>query len=111
MDNNYTLRDTFGVIDSKTGKIYPDIKDYFLITDLFEPRHLNKGSYYYDTITYVLHKDKKLKRAIMKEGKVRVIISMQRRTDCNIALARIYQNSNNKLYNINNQTNCERATS
>lgn len=88
------IRQTFGVIDSKTGKLYPDIIDYSIKT-LFiadikllpnSVLELNKEFYY-------VHCDSKLKRKLKEEGLVKVIVSFQNRTYGNYAECRIYQNS------------------
>lgn len=92
-----SIRQTFGVINSLTGKLYPDIIDYHLtvreLTDIkllpnsFVESHLKNES----GEMYLLHLDSKLKNRLRKEGIVTCIISMQKRAYGNIAEARIYK--------------------
>lgn len=101
--NHITVRDTFGIVDSKTGKLYPDLLTYSVKRDTFSQLRLFTRTYNnYDEGTtsngykvYSLHMDAKLKRALKllprPKDTIEVIISLQNRTTGRIALARIYQ--------------------
>lgn len=97
---NSKIRDTFGIVDQRTKKIYPDILDYSLLLARFSQSNLFQRTFLVRTsegITteYILHMDAKLKRALKllePINSIEVIISLQKRTESiNIALARIYQ--------------------
>lgn len=91
------LRDTFGIIDKNTGKIYPDILIYFLEHQVITDIKILPNSVIYDkdNVCYLLQMDSKLRRALKEHGIMKVIISFQRRTTGNIALARIYKEKYN----------------
>ena len=94
---NANIRQTFGVKNPLTGRLYPDIINYHLtvreLTDIkllpnsFVESHLKDES----GERYLLHLDSKLKNKLRKEGIVTCIISMQKRACGNIAEARIYK--------------------
>lgn len=89
------MRETFGIIDGKTGKIYPDILNYRLeiqtITDIkLLPNSILTA---FDGESYPIQIDSKLKRLLKEKGIAKVIVSFQIRTNGRIALARIYQNT------------------
>lgn len=102
MDNltNYEpeIRTTFGIIDGKTGKPYPDIRKAYLmlrnfcLTDI-QAKTIEDAS----GTSYLLSIDSrlrnKLKEADLTDDKcIPVIISFQQRDDCNIAIARFNTN-------------------
>lgn len=88
------IRDTFGIIDGKTGELYPDILSYHLGQDVFYPLHLSLKDIQERGNRYLLHMDSKLRRRLrnLKEAEgQKVIISFQTRTTGRIALARIHR--------------------
>lgn len=85
------FRDTFGIANSRTGKLYSDILDYLLVTTHFSDIKLLPSSTYCTSDTeYLIHMDSKLKRALKLSGIVKVICSLQKRTTGNYCIARIY---------------------
>lgn len=90
--NDIEHRDAFGIINPETGKIYSDIRWYCLTLDIFSPGVYNNEQsrmYVFDDVEYHLHMDLKLQRTLRKR-EVEVIISIQKRTNINIAMARVY---------------------
>lgn len=91
--NNSTkplIRETFGIIDGKTGKLYSDILSYALEREILTDETLLPNSVKYrKNLCYILQMDSRLRRALRTEKMVNVIISYQRRTTGNIALARL----------------------
>ena len=89
------LRETFGVVDGKTGKLYPDLLSYALEKGIVTDSILQPNSVMYRKgICYTTHIDSKLKRVLKEQGLASVIISFQKRTTGNIALARLYKENN-----------------
>lgn len=89
------VRQTFGIINPFTGKLYLDIIDYHItirqLTDIkllpnsVIESHIpeEKGEF------YQVHCDSKLRRELKAKGIVTCIISMQKRTTGNYAECRI----------------------
>lgn len=94
---NKNIRQTFGVINPKTGKLYSDIIDYHLTIRQLTDIKILPNSFIESNIKgeegefYLLHLDSKLRNRLKKEGIVTCIVSMQKRTYGNIAEARIYK--------------------
>ena len=92
-----TLRETFGIIDPKTGKKYSDILHSFLIAATLNADDLDR-MYIYPSLkqalkgeVYKLHVDSVVKREIRKNKECKCIISYQTRTDFGkIAFARVF---------------------
>jgi hypothetical protein len=85
-------RETFGVIDSKTGQLYSDLISFTLSRESLRNTHLLTTTVRFNSVIYRLHMDSKLKQALRKLGigeTVEVIISYQIRDTINIALARL----------------------
>lgn len=102
-NNSTKLRETFGIIDGKTGKIYPDILNYHLeimyITDikLLPNSVISTKAINGTEVFYPIQIDSKLKRLLKDKGIAKVIVSFQIRTNGKIALARIYQNTQKEI--------------
>lgn len=84
-------RDTFGIVDSKTGKLYSDILDYWIevhfITDIKILPNSTINSHI-PQAPFLLHCDNKLKRELREKVVAKVIVSFQKRTTGNFAFAR-----------------------
>ena len=88
------IRETFGIVNGKTGALYPDILRYHLGWDNFCALHCSLHTLEEQGEQYYLHMDSKLKRALaaLDMGEtVKVVISFQHRTTGRIALARLYK--------------------
>lgn len=90
------FRETFGVIDSKTMQLYPDLLAYKLAQLEVNQSILSKNWIEKDGLDYQIHMDSKTKRAIRDTGIgdfLTAIVSYQIRTQGNFAFVRIYQSS------------------
>lgn len=85
------MRETFGIINPRTGNLYPDLVAYHVEYRTFDAMELLDGSIFSDEVEYKLHMDSALKRILKEDKAQRVIISFQQRTTGNIALARVYK--------------------
>lgn len=98
--NSTKLRETFGIIDGKTGKTYPDILNYHLEVMMITDIKLLQNSVLTNSMdkqTYPIQIDSKLKRLLRDKGIAKVIVSFQIRTNGKLALARIYQNTQKEI--------------
>lgn len=87
--NFSTLRETFGIIDPKTGYQYSDILNAFLMSVRITQDDKDLGKIFLrDNLAFRLHMDGKVKREIKEKGYCDCIVSFQVRTDIKIALAR-----------------------
>lgn len=90
--NSNPTRQTFGVINPLTGKIYLDIIDYQLQSiQLPDIKLLPNSVLHLNSDCYLIHMDSKLKKKLKEEGLVRVIVSYQKRTSGNYAECRIWK--------------------
>lgn len=102
MSNN-SMRQTFGVINPVTGKIYSDIIDYHLTVRQLTDAKVQPNSFIESHIEgqegemYRIHMDSKLRNKLIKDGVVTSIISMQKRTSGNVAEARIFVEKQKKI--------------
>jgi len=92
-ENRTGFRETFGLTDPTTGRRYEDIVKAVAITTTLDASYeRNEGINFKDT-NYILHLDPPVLAAlrILPSGRtIQVVISYQIRTDCNIALVRLY---------------------
>ncbi len=99
--NSKKTRNTFGVIDKRTGKKYSDIITSFIKTlpltpEDLEYKYLVIPSEKHGDITYQLKTDSTLRNKLRKEYKVDCIVSFQIRRQGNVAVARIYESNRRK---------------
>lgn len=86
---NSNIRETFGIIDPKTGHAYNDIINAFLMSVRITQDDKDLGKVFLrDNLAFHLHMDSKVKREIKEKGYCDCIVSFQIRTDIKIALAR-----------------------
>jgi len=90
----HNKRHTFGIIDPSTHKQYKDIISASIIKDIISSKMVhsnNARSYYHRGKMYHLNMDKELKDYLLEHRYADVVISIQDRTDINIAVARIHR--------------------
>lgn len=102
--SNFIVRDTFGIVYGRTGKLYPDLIEYFLEVTSISKSYLSVTKIYSSKDTeiknnnieeYRIHMDSKLKKTLKNLPdstiEVPVIISYQKRTTGNFAFIRLFQ--------------------
>lgn len=85
----------FGVRDS-VGMMKHNIKEAFLLSKILTPQDLERGTLLSPnkrSEEYILVADSKLRNALCNKGVASVIISFQRRTEGNFAVARLWESS------------------
>lgn len=86
---------SFGVRDS-TGNLYPNIKEYFLLSKLLQISDLERGfleAPNKSSSVYQLTVDKNLKDRILAKGEASTIVSFQKRVEGFFAVARLFEAS------------------
>ena len=97
------VRQTFGIVDQKTKKLYSDILDYSLVTGFYSDVKLLRNSCHVDErdgTVYLIHMDSKLRNELISKGITKVIVSLQKRTTGNYAEARIFKETNKKTEGV-----------
>jgi len=94
MNSIKPVRQTFGIVDQKTKKLFSDILDYSLVTAFYSDVKLLKNSCHVDErdgTVYLIHIDSRLRNELINKGLTKVIVSLQKRTTGNFAEARIFK--------------------
>lgn len=92
------IRDTFGIIDPETGKQYKDVLSAFIKLEVIASSKLQFNSTITDSRqnVYLLRMDSKTRKELKEAKVIQVIVSYQKRTDGNYAMARIYEPNEGK---------------
>lgn len=96
---NSNFRETFGILDPNTSKMYEDIIGASLQNRMMRIDHLEKGYLILGSSQYLIHVDKETLREILYSNEAYCVVSFQRRTTGNYAMVRKYKPSLVKTIN------------
>jgi hypothetical protein len=90
-------RNTFGILDS-TGKLRKDIIGASMQTDILSRASVHQGYCFIGDVRYAILTDQTLEEAFQYDDHILCVVSYQRRTTGNYAVARLHNKS--PLYEV-----------
>ena len=90
---NSKFRETFGILDPSTSKLYSDIIGASLQNRMISYSHIDRGYLTLGSSKYQIHVDKETLHEILYNYETYCVVSFQRRTNGCYAMVRLYKPS------------------